>query len=61
MTKDSQKVLVLHNFGTTVKELTITDSVDKVIATSGSVQEKKDSGSYLLRLGAYASAVLLIK
>jgi glycosidase len=62
MTKDSQKLLVVHNFGAAAKELTITDNIDKAIATSGTVQKKEeDNSSYQLRLGAYSSVVFQIK
>jgi glycosidase len=61
MTKDTQKLLVIHNFGAVAKELPITDTVEKAIATSGTVQQKQDGSSYQLRLGAYSSVVLQIK
>jgi glycosidase len=61
MTKDSQKLLVIHNFGGVAKEFPITDTVEKAIATSGTVQQKQDGSSHQLRLGAYSSVVLQIK
>jgi hypothetical protein len=61
MTKDNQKLLVLHNFGAANKELTITDSIDKAIATSGTVQQKQGNGNIQIKLGGYSSVVLLTK
>jgi glycosidase len=62
MTKDSQKMLVVHNFAATQVELPLTDNIDSAVATSGTVQQlKQDDGTLKLRLGAYSSVVFLIK
>ncbi len=61
MTKDDQKLLVLHNFGATGLEVPMTDTVDKAIAVSGTVQQKKEDGKLSIKLGGYASAVFVVK
>jgi glycosidase len=58
MTKDAQKMLVLHNFGATTTTVTLTDDIDKAVGLNGTV-EQKDAGQY--RLGAYSSVVFLLK
>ncbi len=60
MTKDSQKILVLHNFGSSAIELPLTDSVQKAIAVLGSVQQKEEESTVTLKMGAYSSAVFIV-
>ena len=57
MTKDSQKILVLHNMGSSSLEVPVSDSVDKPIAVLGSVDQKDNT----YRLGANSSLLLLLK
>lgn len=61
MTKDSEKLLVIHNFGNAEMELPLTDRTEKAVAVSGKVQEKEDNGNFSLKLGGYASVVYLLK
>ncbi len=61
MTKDGQKLLVLHNFAPTALEVPMTDTVDKAIAVSGAVQQKKEDSKLSIKLGGYASAVFVVK
>ncbi len=60
MTKDDQKLLVLHNFGATAIEVPMTDTVDKAIAVSGTVQQKKEGEKLTVKLGGYASVVFVL-
>jgi hypothetical protein len=57
MTKDSQKMLVVHNFGAAQYTVTLTDNIDKVVGLNGSVEQKDQQ----FRLGAYTSVVFLLK
>jgi glycosidase len=57
MTKDSQKMLVVHNFGAAQSTLTLTDTIDKVVGLNGSVEQNNQQ----FRLGAYSSVVFLLK
>lgn len=47
MTKDSEKLLVIHNFGNSEIEIPLTDRTEKAIAVSGNVQEKEDHGNFI--------------
>jgi glycosidase len=57
MTKDSQKMLVVHNFGAAQYTVTLTDDIDKLVGLNGTVEQKDQQ----YRLGAYTSAVFLLK
>ena len=57
MTKDNEKLLVIHNFGGTAMQLPLTDKIEKVLFVNGEAQQNTDSDSYTLRLGGYASVV----
>lgn len=59
--KDSEKLLVIHNFGNSEIEIPLTDRTEKAIAVSGNVQEKEDHGNFYLKLDGYASVVYLLK
>ena len=61
MTQDDQQILVIHNFGDSAIELPLTDTVQKAIATQGTVEQStQDDGTEQLRLGAYSSVVYLL-
>ena len=61
MTQDDQQMLVLHNFGNTAITLPLTDTVQKAVATQGTVEQSThDDGTTQLRLGAYSSVVFLL-
>ncbi len=61
MTSDSQKMLVIHNFGSTSKTLPLTDSIECAVGVSGTVTEKTDEdGNYSVQLGKYSSVVYLL-
>ena len=57
MTKDNEKLLVIHNFGGTAMLLPLTDKIEKVLFVNGETQQNTDSDSYTLKLGGYASVV----
>ena len=57
MTKDSQKMLVVHNFGATQATVTLTDTIDKTVGINGTVEQKGQE----YRLAAYSSVVFLLK
>ena len=60
MTKDNEKLLVIHNLKATTVELPMTDKLEKVIAVSGNVQQKDESGNATFKMGAYSSLVLKV-
>jgi glycosidase len=57
MTKDSQKMLVVHNFSAAQYTVTLTDDIDKTVGLNGSVEQKGQQ----FRMGAYSSVVFLLK
>lgn len=59
MTKDSEKMLVLHNFGNTSVELSLTDKTEKAVGVSGTVWVK-EGGDAFIRLDKYSSVVYKI-
>ena len=61
MTKDDQKMLVMHNFGNTTLQVPLIDRVSKAVGTSGEVKQRitEDGQTYVL-LGAYSSVVYLV-
>lgn len=61
MTEGSQKMLVLHNFSSSAVALSPSDDVDKAVATMGTVTANITNGKLSVRLGAWSSAVLLLK
>lgn len=61
MTQGEQRLLVMHNFGSTAITLPLTDTVQKAVATQGTVEQSaQDDGTTQLRLGAYSSVVYLM-
>ena len=60
MLDDSQRLLVMHNFGPTALTLPLTNTVQKAVATQGTVEESEQDGKKMLRLGGYSSVVYLL-
>lgn len=61
MTKDAQKMLVIHNFSASAKEISLSDKLDKAVAVNGTVKSKADGENTLLSMGAYSTVVYLMK
>lgn len=61
MTKDSEKMLVLHNLGSAELQFPLTDEVEKVVAVSGDVEQSENDGETLLKMEGYASVVFKLK
>lgn len=57
MTKGSEKLLVIHNFGRTPMPLPLTDKIEKALFVNGEALQNTNGGSYTLKLGGYASVV----
>ncbi len=57
MTKGSQKLLVIHNFGGTTMQLPLTDKIEKVLFVNGEAQQNNDNNIYTLKLGGYSSVI----
>ena len=60
MMKDAEKMLVIHNFGASATEITLTDKIEKAVGVNGSIQQKKDSDGTMVKMGAYSSVVFKI-
>lgn len=59
MAKGNEKMLVIHNFGSAAKEISLSDHIEKAVCVSGEVQAKgKDQTS--VKLGGYSSVVFKI-
>lgn len=61
MTKDEEKMLVLHNFGGAEVQFPLTDEVEKAVAVSGNAKQATEEGQTLVKLGAYSSVVFKLK
>ena len=61
MTKDEEKMLVLHNFGGKDVQFPLVDEVEKAVAVSGRVEQAIEEGQTLVKLGAYSSVVFKLK
>lgn len=57
MTKDNQKLLVVHNFGNAAVQITLTDGLKKAVAVLGDVQQKTEEGQTSVKMGKYSSVV----
>lgn len=60
MTKDSEKLLVVHNFGASAVQISLADKIEKAIGVNGDVQQKKEGDNTLAKMGAYSSVVFKI-
>ena len=60
MTKDNEKMLVIHNFGSSETQISLSDKIEKAVGVSGNVQQKKDGDNTSVKLGAYTSVVYKI-
>ncbi|MGN0309077.1 MAG: alpha-amylase family glycosyl hydrolase [Bacteroides sp.] len=61
MTKDNQKMLVIHNFGSTTAELTLTDAISKAVALQGDAKQQVKDNTTTLQLASCSSVVYLLK
>lgn len=60
MTKDKEKMLVIHNFGAAAAQITLTDKIEKAVGVNGDIQQKSDGESTMVKMGAYNSVVFKI-
>lgn len=60
MTKGSEKMLVIHNFGSSTVQISLSDKIEQAVGVLGDVQEKIDENNLLVKLDAYASVVYKI-
>lgn len=60
MTKDTEKMLVIHNFGVSATEITLTDKIEKAVGVNGDIQQKKDGDDIMVKMGAYSTVVFKI-
>ena len=61
MTKDNQKMLVIHNFGSTTATLTLTDAISKAVALQGDAKQQVKDNTTTLQLASCSSVVYLLK
>ena len=61
MSTATQRCLVMHNFGTSEVTLPLTDTIEKVVAVQGQVQQKTENASTQWKMGACASVVCIVK
>lgn len=61
MTKDSQTMLVIHNFGSVEEQIALSDKINSVVGVNGTVRQKVSGADTLFKLGAYSSLVLLLE
>lgn len=61
MTKGSQRMLVVHNFGVSQKEVSLTDSISKAVCKNGNIEQKTENGTTTLRMAGYSSVVFLLQ
>ncbi len=59
--KDGQRVLVIHNFGGSKQDVTISDRLDKAVGVLGTVTSRKNGNDVTLTMSAYSSAVFTLK
>ena len=60
MTKGTGKMLVVHNFGASATEVTLTDKIEKTVGVNGNVRQKKEGEGIKVEMGAYSSVVFLL-
>ena len=60
MTKDTEKMLVIHNFGVSATEITLTDKIEKAVGVNGDIQQQKDGDDIMVKMGAYSTVVFKI-
>lgn len=60
-TKDTEKMLVVHNFGASTVEIALTDQIEKAVGVNGDVQQKKEDDALQVKMGAYSSVVFSLK
>ena len=60
-TSDGEKMLVVHNFGSTKKEIVLTDMIEKAVGVFGNVESKTEGSKTSLEMGSYSSVVFLLK
>ena len=58
MTKDTEKMLVIHNFGVSATEITLTDKIEKAVGVNGDIQQKKDGDDIMVKWAHIALSYL---
>ena len=57
MTKDNEKLLVIHNLGSSSVTLPLTENIEKAIAVLGNAQQSKNATGFTVKLDKYSSVV----
>ena len=60
MTKEKERMLVIHNFGNAAYQISLSDKIEKAVGVSGEVEHKQEDGNTLVKLGSYSSVVYKI-
>lgn len=57
MTKGDEKMLVVHNFGASAIQITLTDKIEKAVGVNGDIQQKENENNTEVKMAAYSSVV----
>lgn len=60
MTKGNEKMLVIHNFGNSTVQLSLSDKIEKAVGVSGHVEQKQEEGNTSVKMDGYTSIVYKI-
>ncbi len=60
MTKGDEKMLVIHNFGNSTVQLSLSDKIEKAVGVSGHVEQKQEEGNTSVKMDGYSSIVYKI-
>ncbi len=60
MTKEKERMLVIHNFGSTAYQISLPDKIEKAVGVSGKAEHKKEGENTLVKLDGYSSVVYKI-
>ena len=60
MTKEKERMLVIHNFGSSATQITLSDKIEKAVGVSGKVEQKQEEGTVSVKMDGYSSVVYKI-
>lgn len=60
MTKEKERMLVIHNFGSSTVQLTLSDKIEKAVGVSGKVEHKQEEETVSVKMDGYSSVVYKI-
>lgn len=60
MTKEKERMLVIHNFGSSATQITLSDKIEKAVGVSGKVEQKQEEENLSVKMDGYSSVVYKI-